>query len=222
MDIAKVAAAAAVGLLLGALAVRWQHLLYRLPEHRAARISGRPLMALQTVIAALAAASAGLAFRPGHYATGPALLTSTFALILLTLSSTDLERKLLPNRLMYPAIALAAAFCWGWPDRSVPAIFGGAAFAIAVAAAVFLFSLPFGAWLRVSTPFGLGDVKLVVLIGLLLGWPAVTTALLYGVVIAGVVSVAFLARRRWRTVFSYGPCLAAGALAVMLFPDRFV
>jgi prepilin signal peptidase PulO-like enzyme (type II secretory pathway) len=67
----------------------------------------------------------------------------------------------------------------------------------------------------------MGDVKLIVLLGLLCGWPAVFTALLYGIVMAGVVSFALILRGRSKTVFSYGPYLILGGLIVILFPASF-
>jgi leader peptidase (prepilin peptidase)/N-methyltransferase len=64
---------------------------------------------------------------------------------------------------------------------------------------------------------GFGDVKLVVFIGLLLGWPQTLTGIFYGVVLAGVVSIGVIVlNRSIRGTIAYGPYLAIGAL-IMLF-----
>jgi leader peptidase (prepilin peptidase)/N-methyltransferase len=62
--------------------------------------------------------------------------------------------------------------------------------------------------------FGAGDVKLCTLIGLLVGWPHVITALLLGVCCNGCVALAMLCAGRAgrRTAMPYGPGLIAGAL----------
>ncbi len=223
MDIAVTVVAAWAGLAAGWLAVGRQYLLYQQTEYRQSPAAGRRRLVFRGFGAVATGVAWGLAFRPDHYDAGPATLTAAFALVLIVLASTDLERKVIPNRLTYPAIVAAAAFSWAWPDRSVEAIWGGAGFAVAVAAGVFALGLAVGLLLRVKDiPFGLGDVKLIVLIALVCGWPAVMTALLLGAIAAGVPSFALLLAGRARTVFSYGPFLAAGGLVVILFPGSFV
>lgn len=202
---------------------RHQHLLYRQPEFRASPANGRKLLLLRLFVAISSAAVIALAFRPGHYDAGPAILTAAFGLLLLVASSTDFERRIIPNRITYPAIGAATLVAWAWPDRSLMDIAVGGAVALGVAAALFLFGIVVGGAVGSSaTAFGLGDVKLIVLIGLLVGWPAILAALFIGVLAAGAPSVVMLVSGRGRQVFSYGPYLALGGLVVMLFPGRFV
>jgi prepilin signal peptidase PulO-like enzyme (type II secretory pathway) len=64
---------------------------------------------------------------------------------------------------------------------------------------------------------GFGDVKLVLFIGLLLGWPQTLTGIFYGVVLAGLASIGVIIfSRSMKGTIAYGPYLAAGAL-IMLF-----
>jgi prepilin signal peptidase PulO-like enzyme (type II secretory pathway) len=64
---------------------------------------------------------------------------------------------------------------------------------------------------------GFGDVKLVLFIGLLLGWPQTLTGIFYGVVLAGIASIGVIVlNRSMRGTIAYGPYLAIGAL-IMLF-----
>ena len=218
MDWLPAFVAALVGLVGGWIAPQFQHYLYRNPEHRENRAAGRKLLALR-VFAAVSAAIAGvLALRPDHYDAGPALVTAAFALVLVVLSSTDFERRIIPNRLVYPALVAAVAVGWTWPDRDVADIALGAA--VALGAGAVLFGLGFLA--GGAGAFGMGDVKLMLLIGLLTGWPLVITALFIGVIAAGIPGLALTLSGRGRSYFSYGPYLALGALVAMLWPDRFL
>ena len=222
MEWALCIAAVVLGVGFGWIAPGLQHHLYRQPEYRDHPAGGRTLLVMRSWMALACGASAGIAFRPDHYDFGPALLTTAFALVLLVLASTDFERKIIPNNLSYPAIAAAAALCWAWPDRDVRDILLGAAFALGVAVVLFLFGQVVGTLLRVTaTPFGMGDVKLILLIGLLVGWPVAMTALFIGVIAAGVPAVVLMFAGRGKVVFAYGPYLALGGLVCLLWFDRF-
>jgi len=140
---------------------------------------------------------------------GPALLGGFFASIFLLLTLTDLDRRLLPNRIVYPSILLAAALSWAWPDSSVVEVLAGGAVAIGIAAFLLLFSLPFGA-----NAFGMGDVKLIILIGFVAGFPSVLIAV-FGGTLAGGAGAALLLLLRLKTRRDYiphGPFLALGAV----------
>lgn len=216
MEIAIMAAAALAGVAFGWWLPAVQHVLYTEPEFRAAPAAGRRLLPLRLFATVSAAAGAALALRPGHYDLGPALLSAGFAAILIALSSTDFDRRRIPNRLSYPAVLAALAVCWAWPDRTASDILlGGAAGAAAgilmVGAGVVLGGGELG--------LGVGDGKLMVLIGLVVGWPAIIPALFYGILGAGVVALVLMLRRGRRAKFSYGPYLAAGGILLLLFPN---
>jgi prepilin signal peptidase PulO-like enzyme (type II secretory pathway) len=222
MDIAVMVAAAGVFAVLGAVAGHWQHLLYRLPEQRIRRSApGNRIQPL--LLGLLAGIAAAVAFRAEHYDFGPALLTALFSLALLVLSSADFERRLLPNRLMYPALVAAIVVCWAWPDRDIADVAIGGAAGLAAGLGLFGLGWLFGAARGGGAiPFGFGDAKLIVLLGLLLGWPAFGPALLIGILLAGIPGIVMVALGRGRAVVSYGPYLASGGLVALLFPAGFV
>jgi Flp pilus assembly protein protease CpaA len=205
------AVAGAAGFGAGTLAARFQYVLYREPEFRA-RAQGRKGLFLRVGLGVACALAVALSFRPGHYDIGPAFLTALFAVGFLVLASTDIERRRIPNRLSYPMMLAALAVCWAWPDRSISDIFLGAGFGLAVGALLFAAGLVLGGAL------GMGDAKLMVLIGLVVGWPGVMYALFYGMLFAGVPSLYLVLRGRGRSYYSYGPFLVDGALIPLLFP----
>jgi prepilin signal peptidase PulO-like enzyme (type II secretory pathway) len=142
------------------------------------------------------------------------LLGGLFGTVFLTLTLTDFDRRLLPNRIVYPSIIIAMALSWAWPDSTVAEIMGGGLVGIAVAAVLLLVSLPFGAG-----ALGMGDVKMIILIGFVVGFPSVLIAIFIGTLAAGLVA-GFLVVTRIRGRKDYiphGPFLALGAVAAMWF-----
>ncbi len=130
--------------------------------------------------------------------------------VLVVISRHDLERHVIPNRIVVPAwlavlVAHLAIHPQHWREWVVASL-GAGLFFLAVALAY-----PGG--------LGMGDVKLALLIGAALGW-AVLTALLLGTLAAGLVAAVVLFREgssaRKRAI-PLGPFLAAGAIAVLLF-----
>lgn len=215
--------AALVAGALGWVAGANQHRLYRQDEYRENPATGRAGWAIRAGCAIGAGLVAAVAFRPDHYEFGPALATAGFGLALVVLSSTDFERRLLPNNLMHPAILSALLLCWVWPDRSITDVLAGGAVAAAGGVAMYLLGWLAGMLFRVrETAFGIGDTQLILLIGLLVGWPAIVNALFIGIIGAGVPALFMMLRGKARGVFSYGPYLALGAIVVLLWPARFV
>lgn len=158
---------------------------------------------LAPAMAALYGVAAARAVDGRHFA-----LMALFGTIFLALAATDLERHLLPNRVMYPALALALAVSWLWPGRAPVSGLEGGAVGFFVMLMIFL----------VLPGFGFGDVKLEGLIGLVVGLPAVLSALLIGVILGGVGAAGLLLTRRagMKSAIAYGPYLAGGAIIEML------
>ncbi|MEX2080793.1 MAG: prepilin peptidase [Dehalococcoidia bacterium] len=214
--------AALAGALVGLVAAGEQWRAYSEPAFREERLQGRRLLVTRALVGLACAAACAVAFRPDYYDFGPALATAAFAVALVVLSSTDFERRRLPNSIIYPAIIAAAALCWAWPDRSISEVWIGFGVAAGAAAGMYaLGALLGGARGTSDTPFGMGDVKLIGLEGLLLGWPAIVGALFVGVLLAWIPSLIMIVSGRGRRTFSYGPYLAAGCLVILLFFDRF-
>jgi prepilin signal peptidase PulO-like enzyme (type II secretory pathway) len=138
------------------------------------------------------------------------LLRSLFVLVLSQVIFFDLEHRLILDRIMFPAMAVALVASLFSQPRWL-----GAATGIA-AGLLFLLLAVVGSAIFKTEAMGFGDVKLVLFIGLLLSWPYTLTALFYGVFLAGLVSVGIIIwNRTMKGSIAYGPYLAIGALIVL-------
>jgi prepilin signal peptidase PulO-like enzyme (type II secretory pathway) len=146
---------------------------------------------------------------------GAGLLGGFFSSIFLTLTLTDMDRRLLPNRIIFPAILLAIALSWGWPDSSVVQIMAGGLVAIVISFLLILLSIPFGG----AKAFGMGDVKMIVLVGFVVGLPSVIVGIFIGTLVAAAFAlVAIVTGVRKRTDYiPHGPFLAIGAVVALFW-----
>lgn len=169
---------------------------------------GERLPARALVFPAWGAALFALSYTVFRDHLGAAFLAGFFTTVFFTLTVTDLDRRLLPNRVIYPSLVLALAFAWAWPETPVVAVLAGGVLAAVIAVSLLLFSLPFG-----SNAFGMGDVKMIILSGFVLGLPAVIPALFIGTFAGGIAALFLLVTRlKGRGDYiPHGPFLALGA-----------
>jgi leader peptidase (prepilin peptidase) / N-methyltransferase len=144
--------------------------------------------------------------------SGDAAVAAFFCLALVTVSATDIEHRIIPNRIVLPAAAIVLAANTALHPSPVWAI-------AAVAAAGFLFA----AALAYPKGMGMGDVKLALLMGAALG-KSVSVAMMIGMVAALIPGIYLLARhgsaaRKIRIPF--GPFLALGSV-VGLFAGPWI
>jgi len=195
---------AVFGVVADRLAVRW-------PEHDEEHPAGRAL-GWRTIASA---AIGGFAFwlLADRFATATPLVQVLFGLWFATLVvgfAVDLDQRLLPDELTIPVIPIALLLAVAGQNplvgtEIVPAIL----IAIVIPAGIFLASIPFG-----EGAFGLGDVKLLIGVGLMAGFLRAFTGLLAGLFAAGLVLVVLIVARRIdrHTFVPFGPFLIFGAL----------
>jgi leader peptidase (prepilin peptidase)/N-methyltransferase len=143
-------------------------------------------------------------------AGGVATAWSLAQLLLVFIACFDVLTHRIPNRATVPAAAvvlvLRAVFSTGTlPEALIAGVAGFAAFFLLV--------------IVTRGGFGMGDVKLAALLGLLLG-EALLPALLFGVVFGGIASavVALAVQGGRRKAIAYGPYLCLGAaLGILAF-----
>jgi leader peptidase (prepilin peptidase) / N-methyltransferase len=217
LTVVLAAAGGAWGLVADRIAARW-------PEHEAELgddgVELRPAGWVRradwrtTVVTILGAASlAGLTLRFDELV--PLLLFGVFFVALTLLLATDLDQRLLPDVITLPAIPLAllvgvAGLNPLVPPGSLPAAILAA---IAIPGFLFVVAIPFGAG-----AIGMGDLKLLVSVGLLTGLARAVTGVIVGALAAGVVLAVLLAARRitLKTYVPFGPFLIVGAYWAVL------
>ena len=137
-------------------------------------------------------------------------VSSVFVLVLVQVIFFDFEHRLILDRVMFPAMALAlvaSLFRQPW--------WAGIATGL-VAGLLFLFLALVGSAIFKAEALGFGDVKLALFMGLLLGPLPTIQALFYGVLLAGIVSIGYIVwHRSMKGTIAYGPYLSAGALIVL-------
>jgi leader peptidase (prepilin peptidase)/N-methyltransferase len=188
--------------------------------HGRCRDCGTPISVRYPLVElACAGLFAGTAARFGRQWDLPAYLVLFAGL--LALSCIDMERLLLPKKIVYPLTALvaallllAAAATGKWHD-----------YLIGVACAAGWFAVFFAMNLMSPRILGFGDVRLSFVLGLALGWLGVGYVLLgffAANVIGAVIGIALIATKRMDRAnpVPYGVFLALGcALAVFAGPE---
>lgn len=145
-------------------------------------------------------------------------LHALWAAVLVQVLFFDLAHRLILDRVLLPAAALAFLASFVTPGVGWESSLAAGVGAVAVFGA---FALLGRLALR-GEVLGMGDVKLAGFIGLALGVPGTVAALVLGVLLAGVVAAALLVARvrSLRDTIAYGPFLCVGALLGLFLNGR--
>jgi leader peptidase (prepilin peptidase) / N-methyltransferase len=144
-------------------------------------------------------------------ATATAVLAALFCAVLVAVSVIDLEHRIIPNRIVVPAAAVVLV------ARTV--LDPSPAWAIAALGAAGFFLV---AILVYPSGMGMGDVKLALLLGAMLG-PTVPVALMIGMIAALVPSLVLVARHgsaARRMALPFAPFLALGGVVALFAGER--
>lgn len=163
-------------------------------------------------------ATTSLLFVASFLRFGPslgALAAALFCSLMIVLAMIDLEHLILPDRITLPGIAVGLALQpflpWaGWRQALI-----GAALGAGILLAIW------GLWylIRREEGMGLGDVKMLALIGAFLGWKGVLVALFFSTLAGAAVGLALM---RWgslemRSKLPFGTFLSLGGLVALFF-----
>jgi leader peptidase (prepilin peptidase) / N-methyltransferase len=167
---------------------------------------------LTELLSGLLFAAVALVFhdQPAEIAIGMVFVT-----MLAVITLTDLERRVIPNKVLLAGSLLCLAIAVptdpaGTPERLIAAAAGGGIF--------FLAALAYPAGM------GLGDVKLAAAMGLFLGrsvGPAILVALLSGSLVGGWMLVRHGAEAR-KMAIPFGPFLALGGIVGLLVGNQLI
>ncbi len=143
------------------------------------------------------------------------LIRSLWVAVLVQVIFFDLEHQLVLDRVLLPSAVAALVLSLVTPSLGpLTAFLTGL-----VTGLVFAAIAEIGSFVFKAEAMGYGDVKLSAFLGLILGPRPTFSAVVLGVILAGVVAVALLALRirGMRDSISYGPFLAAGAIVALYY-----
>ena len=148
------------------------------------------------------------------------VLASFFTSVLLLVTVTDLEHRLIPNRAIKPAIVIAALVSplWFGPGWYL-ALIGGA-----IGYGFFWLAVQLGDRFLGRGAMGWGDVKLAAFVGLITGFPGIITALVITIIAGGVISLFLLVTRivNLKSGIPYGPFICVGGFITMLYGQQIM
>ena len=158
-------------------------------------------------------------------ATWPLVPYALLFSVLLALSVIDLELYLLPNKITYPAmiVSVPAVVALSYAATDNPGRHITASLASGLLYSGFLAVMLIGFELVTKKQgMGMGDVKLAVILGIWVGWiePVLVVYSLIAASILGlIVGVGVLLVRRESRPYPFGPWLAMGAMAVIIWSE---
>ncbi len=164
----------------------------------------------------------GLAFLAVTWVTppGPQLVARLiFVCLLIVLFGIDLEHQLLPNVITLPGIVIGFIFSVvappGWQNALIGVVLG-AGVLYAIARVYYM--------VRREEGLGMGDVKMLAMIGAFLGWQAVLVTLVLSSFAGALVGLGLMAfgRGSMKRALPFGTFLALGAVAAMLVGEPLI
>jgi leader peptidase (prepilin peptidase) / N-methyltransferase len=163
-----------------------------------------------------------LMFLLGWWTYGPGILLVSrlvFGCALIVLFAIDLEHHLLPNTITLPGIVLGFLFaCFtepGWLSSLIGIAVGGGA----------LWAVAEGYYrLRHEDGLGMGDVKMLSMIGAFIGWKLTLLSLMLASVSGSVIGLFMIVTRRGGLKYAlpFGTFLALGAAAAVTVGPRLL
>jgi leader peptidase (prepilin peptidase) / N-methyltransferase len=166
-----------------------------------------PIGARYAIVEALTAAMFAAAW--WHY--GPTVLLASRLVLgcaLIVLFAIDLEHQLLPNVITLPLLLVGLGFSLFTEPGWLSSLLG-----IAVGGGSLLTMFYLWLWLRKQEALGMGDPKMLAMIGAFLGWQMTLLTLVFASFVGSLVGVGLIASRRagMQSLVPFGCFLAIGA-----------
>ncbi|MCX6718695.1 MAG: prepilin peptidase [Candidatus Staskawiczbacteria bacterium] len=127
----------------------------------------------------------------------------------------DLKHYLIPDKVLFPAIVISLIYnLTNW--QNILNVF--IALIIAAGFFLFIFLISKGRWM------GFGDVKLAVLMGLLLGFPNILTALFLAFFFGAIIGIILMVfeKKGLKSEIPFGPFLIAGTFLALLYGSQII
>jgi leader peptidase (prepilin peptidase)/N-methyltransferase len=156
-------------------------------------------------------------------AFGYTLSAAVYALLfssLLVVTFIDFEHQIIPNEITLPGmvVGLLAA------STILPAGFVSSIAGLFVGGGLFCLAALLSQWILKRDGMGVGDIKLIAMIGAFLGWRGMLLTIFLGALagtLFGLFQILFMGRKREDTI-PFGPFLALGAFISLLFQTDII
>jgi leader peptidase (prepilin peptidase)/N-methyltransferase len=160
------------------------------------------------------------------YASPWALLAYFFFVsTLMVIFFIDLDHQIIPNSITFPGMPIAVILgATILPDpflRDNLLGFRDAAIGFLAGGGFFYLTAVFGRAILKKEAMGMGDVKMMAMVGGLLGWKAVILTTFMGSLLGSIIGVSLIMAkgREWGARIPFGPYLALGALVSLLWGE---
>jgi leader peptidase (prepilin peptidase) / N-methyltransferase len=151
---------------------------------------------------------------------GPLMVTRLLLVcILIVLFGIDLEHQILPNSITLPGIVIGVLLSTVAPPGLRDALIG-----VLVGGGI-LYAIAWGYYLwRREEGLGMGDVKMLAMVGAFLGWKAVLVTLVFSSFSGALIGLALIASQRgnMKLALPFGTFLALGTLVAMFAGEPLV
>ncbi len=150
---------------------------------------------------------------------------SVVFLALLAVAAYDLEHYLIPDKLLLFCLLVSLVFLV-WLDYSQEILFQWPSFLLSgLSSGILAFTfLGLIYWLTKGRGMGFGDVKLVFVLGLIVGWPETVVAVFLSFFIGAIIGLVLigLGRKKMKEAVPFGPFLVLGGLLAALWGSQMI
>ena len=179
------------------------------------RTCGAPISTMYPVVELTTA----VVFVGGVSVYGPSALLAVrlaFACALIVLFAIDFRHRILPNVITIPGIAAGFAASWFLPPGWISSLLG-----IVVGGGILLAIAEVYYRVRGQEGLGMGDVKMLAMVGAFLGWPLMLLTLVLASFAGSIVGVTLIASGRGslQAALPFGTFLALGSLVAVAAGD---
>ena len=149
--------------------------------------------------------------------------------ILITISTIDLEHKIIPNKLILPSNLIAILASSFWNVLNIPKAFPGltgiiASFVNSSLSGIGSMILPLIIFLKYPNGMGGGDWKLACFVGIIISFPGILVAWWITSISGGLVAIYLLTikKRKLKYEIPYGIFISFGASLILIFGDSVI